>query len=74
MYSVSGIALAVAAEADALLQVIHVQQVLAPELVDPAEAAALPLEPEHDPALEPVEHLGADLRLALAVHALDLAR
>src|SRR5690349_12191481 len=61
------VALAVAAEPDALLQVIHVQQVLAPELVDAAEASPVPLEPEDDPALEPVEHLGAHLLLALAI-------
>src|SRR6185369_3174699 len=61
------IPLAVAAEADALLQMVHVEQVLAPELVDAAEAPALPLEPEDDPALEAVEHLPAHLPLAPAV-------
>src|SRR5687767_2156374 len=44
------IALAIAAQPDALLEVVHVEQVLTPELVDAAEAAALPLEPGHDPA------------------------
>src|SRR5262249_3720220 len=67
------IALAVPAEADALFQVIHVQEVLAPELIDAAEAAAVPLESEDDPALEAVELLVPDLGLALAVHALRLA-
>src|SRR6266545_2064797 len=67
------VALAVAAQTDALLEVIHVQEVLAPELVDPAEPAALPLEPEHDPALQPVEQLGSERGLPLAVAVLRAA-
>src|SRR5262245_20797569 len=65
--------LPVATESDAFLQVVHVQQVLAPELVDAAEPATVPLEPEHDPPLQPVEQLGAERRLALAIALLGCA-
>src|SRR5215831_9525988 len=67
------IPLAVPTESDAFFQVVHVQQVLAPELVDPAEPATIPLEPEHDPALQSVEQLTAERGFSLPVALLGRA-
>src|SRR5215831_11859414 len=61
------IALTVAAEPDALLEVIHAQEMIFPELIDPAEFAVLPAEAQHDPPLEAVEHLRPHLGLALSI-------
>src|SRR5262249_59625789 len=63
------VTLPVAAKADAFLQVIHVEEVVFPELVDAAELAVFPAQAEEDPALQAVEELGADLPFAFLVEA-----
>src|SRR5215469_6412093 len=63
------ITLPVAAKADAFLQVVHVEEMILPELIDAAELAVLPAKAEEDPALEAMEEVGADLALALLVEA-----
>src|SRR5882724_6719230 len=61
------VALAVTAEADTLLEMVHAQEMILPQLVDAPELPVLPPQPQHDPALEAVEHLGSELTLALPV-------
>ena len=64
------VALAVAAKADALLEVVHVQEVVLPELVDAAELAVLPARPITIQRSSAVEQLRAEEPLALAIVAL----
>src|SRR5881409_1240699 len=61
------IPLTVAAKTDAFLEVVHVQQMIRPQLIDAPELAVLPSQTEEDPAFEAVEELGSHLALALRV-------